>query len=41
MGWRDIDSVADEIRAMGRRATTIVADLGDPAQARGIVANRP
>ncbi len=38
MGWRDIDSVADEIRAMGRRATTIVADLGDPAQARGIVA---
>ena len=37
MGWRDIDSVADEIRAMGRRATTIVADLGDPAQARGIV----
>ena len=37
MGWRDIDSVADEIRAIGRRATTIVADLGDPAQARGIV----
>ena len=37
MGWRDIDSVADEIRSMGRRATTIVADLGDPAQARGIV----
>ena len=37
MGWRDIDSVADEIRAIGRRAATIVADLGDPAQARGIV----
>ena len=37
MGWRDIDSVADEIRAMGRRASTIVADLGDPDQARGIV----
>ena len=37
MGWRDIESVADEIRAMGRRALTIVADLGDPAHARGIV----
>ena len=37
MEWRDIDSVADEICAMGRRATTIVADLGDPTQARGIV----
>ena len=37
MGWRDIDSVADEIRAMGRRATTIVADLSDGAKARGIV----
>ena len=37
MGWQDIESVADEIRGMGRRALTIVADLGDPAQARGIV----
>lgn len=37
MGWRDIESVADEVRAMGRRALTIVADLADPAQARGIV----
>ncbi len=37
MGWRDIESVADEIRAMGHRALTIVADLGDPAQARNIV----
>ena len=37
MGWRDIDSVADEIRALGRRATTIVADLSDGAKARGIV----
>ena len=37
MGWRDIESVADEVRAMGRRALTIVADLGDPVQARGIV----
>ena len=37
IGWRDIESVADEVRAMGRRAATIVADLGDPAQATGIV----
>ena len=37
MGWRDIESVADEIRDMGRRALTIVADLADGAQARGIV----
>ena len=37
MGWRDIESVADEIRAMGRRAATIVADLSDGEQARGIV----
>ena len=37
MGWRDIESVADEVRAMGRRAMTIVADLSDGAQVRGIV----
>ena len=37
MGWRDIESVADEVRAVGRRALTIVADLADGAQARGIV----
>ena len=31
-GWRDIDSVADEVRALGRRSLTVVsnvADLGD------------
>ena len=37
IGWRDIESVADEIRAIGRRAITIVADLAEPSQARGIV----
>ena len=37
MGWRDIESVADEVRAMGRRALTIVADLADGAQATWIV----
>jgi NAD(P)-dependent dehydrogenase (short-subunit alcohol dehydrogenase family) len=30
-GWRDIDSVADEIRALGRRALPIVSDVSDPA----------
>jgi NAD(P)-dependent dehydrogenase (short-subunit alcohol dehydrogenase family) len=28
-GWRDIDSVADEIRALGRRALALVSDVAD------------
>ncbi|WP_430334487.1 SDR family NAD(P)-dependent oxidoreductase [Rhodococcus sp. ACT016] len=28
-GWRDIESVADEIRALGRRATAVVTDVAD------------
>jgi 3-oxoacyl-[acyl-carrier protein] reductase len=28
-GWRDIESVADEIRALGRRATAVVSDVSD------------
>lgn len=28
-GWRDIDSVADEIRALGRRAAAVVCDVSD------------
>jgi 3-oxoacyl-[acyl-carrier protein] reductase len=28
-GWRDIDSVADEIRALGRRAIAVVSDVSD------------
>ena len=28
-GWRDIDSVAEEIRAMGRRALPVVSDVAD------------
>jgi NAD(P)-dependent dehydrogenase (short-subunit alcohol dehydrogenase family) len=27
LGWRDIDSVADEIRALGRRALPVVTDM--------------
>ncbi|HQR04895.1 MAG: SDR family oxidoreductase [Proteobacteria bacterium] len=29
-GWRDIESVADEIRALGRRALALVSDVTDP-----------
>ncbi len=28
-GWRDIQSVADEVRALGRRALTVVSDVRD------------
>ena len=30
-GWRDIDSVADEVRALGRRALPLVSDVADAA----------
>jgi NAD(P)-dependent dehydrogenase (short-subunit alcohol dehydrogenase family) len=29
-GWCDIDSVADEVRALGRRALPVVSDVSDP-----------
>lgn len=29
-GWRDIESVADEIRALGRRALPLVSEVCDP-----------
>jgi 3-oxoacyl-[acyl-carrier protein] reductase/meso-butanediol dehydrogenase/(S,S)-butanediol dehydrogenase/diacetyl reductase len=29
-GWRDIESVADEVRALGRRALPIVSDVSEP-----------
>src|SRR5580693_187812 len=28
-GWRDIESVGDEIRALGRRALELVSDVAD------------
>lgn len=28
-GWRDIESVAEEVRAFGRRALTIVSDIAN------------
>jgi 3-oxoacyl-[acyl-carrier protein] reductase len=30
-GWRDIESVADEVRALGRRALAVVTDVADAA----------
>ena len=38
-GWRDIDSVADEVRALGRRALPLVSDVADIA-AVGELADR-
>jgi 3-oxoacyl-[acyl-carrier protein] reductase len=35
-GWRDISSVADEIRALGRKATEVVADIADPAAVQAL-----
>jgi NAD(P)-dependent dehydrogenase (short-subunit alcohol dehydrogenase family) len=37
VGWRGIDSVADEIRALGRRCYTNPCDLGDRDQVQGLV----
>jgi 3-oxoacyl-[acyl-carrier protein] reductase/meso-butanediol dehydrogenase/(S,S)-butanediol dehydrogenase/diacetyl reductase len=31
VGWRDIESVADEVRQLGRRALPVVSDVSDPA----------
>src|SRR6476469_5288819 len=30
-GWRDIDAVADEVRALGRSALPVVSDVSDAA----------
>jgi 3-oxoacyl-[acyl-carrier protein] reductase len=30
VGWRDVESVADEIRALGRRSLPVVSDVTDP-----------
>ncbi len=36
-GWRDIESVADEIRALGRRALPVVSDVSDAAAVESLV----
>ncbi|MCH7998946.1 MAG: 3-oxoacyl-ACP reductase FabG [Chloroflexi bacterium] len=37
MGWRDIESVADEIRALGRRALPMVIDISKADQVQRLV----
>ncbi len=37
MGWRDIDSLAEEIRALGRKALPTVVDITDADQAQRLV----
>lgn len=37
-GWRDIDSVAEEIRAFGGTAFPVVSDVGDESAVRGLLA---
>jgi 3-oxoacyl-[acyl-carrier protein] reductase len=36
-GWRDIESVADEIRALGRKATAVVSDVSDDRSVDALV----
>ncbi|MFM8862259.1 MAG: SDR family NAD(P)-dependent oxidoreductase, partial [Acidimicrobiia bacterium] len=36
--WRDIDSVAEEIRDLGRRALPLVSDIADPVAVDDLVA---
>jgi NAD(P)-dependent dehydrogenase (short-subunit alcohol dehydrogenase family) len=38
VGWRDIDSVADEIRAAGGKALAVVSDVGDETAVRSLLA---
>ena len=37
-GWRDIESVADEVRALGRRALALVSDVRDPQAVEALAA---
>jgi NAD(P)-dependent dehydrogenase (short-subunit alcohol dehydrogenase family) len=37
-GWRDIESVADEVRALGRRALSVVSDVADQAAVEALAA---
>ncbi|MFQ5474005.1 MAG: SDR family NAD(P)-dependent oxidoreductase [Dehalococcoidia bacterium] len=39
MGWRDIESVADEIRELGRKALPLVVDIREADQAQKLAAD--
>ena len=39
IGWRDIDSLADEITGLGRRALPLVVDVTDPEAVDELVAS--
>jgi 3-oxoacyl-[acyl-carrier protein] reductase/meso-butanediol dehydrogenase/(S,S)-butanediol dehydrogenase/diacetyl reductase len=38
-GWRDIDAVADEVRALGRRALAVVCDVTDPGAVEDLLSS--
>ncbi len=38
VGWHDIESVAGEVRALGRRALALVSDVADPAAVDALLA---
>lgn len=38
-GWRDIESVAEEVRAAGRRALPVISDVSDPAAVDRLLAD--
>jgi 3-oxoacyl-[acyl-carrier protein] reductase/meso-butanediol dehydrogenase/(S,S)-butanediol dehydrogenase/diacetyl reductase len=37
VGWRDIESTAEQIRALGRRALPLVANVADEVQVQGMM----
>jgi 3-oxoacyl-[acyl-carrier protein] reductase len=37
IGWRDVESVAEEIRALGRRAAAVTCDISDPSDVDRLV----
>src|SRR5215207_7425314 len=37
IGWRDIESVADEVRAAGAEALALISDARDPAAVEALV----
>lgn len=39
VNWRDIESVAEEIRQLGRRALPVVSDVSDPEAVEGLLAH--